>query len=150
MLWISWDGWGSEWEPFSLSYRHNLGVAPDHRFTSMTNDTWRSNCPARESSAATSLFQTGPDEFVVLCTPLRLLRLALPYRFAAVLLFTRLVGIRPADHARRAAHAEGRLSSGRPGYKRVWLVDAGDDLGPLSSSSSSSAASRSATAVQSL
>ena len=147
MLWISWDGWGSEWEPFSLSYHHNLGVAPEHRFTSMTNDTWRSNCPARESSAATSLFQTGPDEFVVLCTPLGLLRLALPYCFAAVCLLTRLVGIRPADHPRGAAHAEGRLSSGRSEHERVWLVDAGDDLGPTSSSSSTTAA---ATTVQSL
>ena len=70
VLWISWDGWGDRWEPHSLSYWHNHNLpasAPsNHRFTATTNDTWQSNCPARESSAATSLFQTSPNSCVVM------------------------------------------------------------------------------------
>eukprot|EP01052_Picozoa_sp_SAG31_P009915 SAG31_NODE_531_length_14413_cov_7.712659_17_plen_688_part_00 len=70
VLWVSWDGWGTEWETFSLSYRHNLGLSPSappsHRYTDRTNSTWKQACKARESSAATSLFQVGEEDFVVL------------------------------------------------------------------------------------
>ena len=65
-LWISWDGSGAEWTHISLSSVHNrllpLPAPADHRFTSRINTTWQDECPVRESSAATSLYQVRTSE----------------------------------------------------------------------------------------
>ena len=40
LLWVCWDGMGRRWEPYSISYRHNLLVSPAAlRFSADVNAT---------------------------------------------------------------------------------------------------------------
>jgi hypothetical protein len=61
LLWVSWDGMGTEWHAHSLSYQHNLGVSPvDLRFSSAVNAT-----TGRATTSYTSLLPLGGGQAAV-------------------------------------------------------------------------------------
>jgi hypothetical protein len=70
LLWVSKDGQGESWVPFSLSYRHNLGVSAMHSsyplFDSMVNFSGPTFSLPRETNAYTSLVRLNTTSFMVL------------------------------------------------------------------------------------
>ena len=55
LLWVCWDGMGRRWEPHSVSYQHNLRVAPAAlRFDASVNAT-----TGRATTSYTSLLRLG-------------------------------------------------------------------------------------------
>jgi hypothetical protein len=59
-LWVSWDGMGTTWHPFSLSYEHNMRVPPSLAFSAAVNST-----SGRATTSYTSLLPRGPDSAVI-------------------------------------------------------------------------------------
>ena len=68
LLWVSYDGVGEEWTPYSLSYHHNLG-ATERRdivpFDWKVNASNTSNLGPRETNGYTSIVQLNSSSAIV-------------------------------------------------------------------------------------
>jgi hypothetical protein len=68
LLWVSHDGLGVSWEPYSISYQHNLGVMRGARVPALTSNVNLSNTTGtgpRQTNAYTSLVRLDESRAMI-------------------------------------------------------------------------------------